>query len=101
VSLVCKELLPRIQEKNGWSLDQCHARNSRLEGQPTGAGGLELGATAVVLLHIMTTDGMKLQVPCYVQTHLEWRIEGLCNGLRNQCPGSPRLFALSPMMGQR
>ena len=67
VSLVCKELLPKIQEKNGWTLDQCHDRNCKLEGQTTGAGGYKLGATAVVRLHITSTDGERQhQVPCYV-----------------------------------
>ena len=55
VSLVHKELLPKIREKNGWTLEQCHDRNCKLEGQPTGAGGYELGATAVVRLHVRTT----------------------------------------------
>ena len=66
VSLVRKELLPKIWEKNGWTLDQCHDRNCKLEGQPTGAGGHKLGATAVVRLHITPTDGEEQQVPCYV-----------------------------------
>ena len=67
VSLVHKELLPKIREKNGWTLDQCHDRNCKLEGQPTGAGGHKLGATAVVRLHITSTDGEEqYQVPCYV-----------------------------------
>ena len=67
VSLVRKELLPKIREKNGWTLDQCHDRNCKLEGQPTGAGGHKLGATAVVRLHITSTDGEEqYQVPCYV-----------------------------------
>ena len=66
VSLVRKELLPKIREKNGWTLDQCHDRNCKLEGQPTGAGGHKLGATAVVRLHITPTDGEEQQVPCYV-----------------------------------
>ena len=67
VSLVRKELLPKIREKNGWTLDQCHDRNCKLEGQPTGAGGYKLGATAVVRLHVTSTDGERQhQVPCYV-----------------------------------
>ena len=67
VSLVRKELLPKIREKNGWTLDQCHDRNCKLEGQPTGAGGHKLGATAVVRLQITSTDSEEPhQVPCYV-----------------------------------
>ena len=63
---VRKELLPKIREKNGWTLDQCHDRNCKLEGQPTETGGHKLGATAVVRLHITPTDGEEQQVPCYV-----------------------------------
>ena len=67
VSLVRKELLPVIRERNGWTLEECHDRNCKLEGQPTGAGGYELGAIAVVRLQITTMDGEKQhQVPCYV-----------------------------------
>ena len=66
-SLVRKELLPKIREKNRWTLEQCHDKNCELEGQSTGAGGHELGATAVVKLGVMTTDRERLhQVPCYV-----------------------------------
>jgi len=36
VSLVCGELLPKIQARNNWTLEQCHVRNCKLEGQPTG-----------------------------------------------------------------
>lgn len=31
VSLVCKELLLKIREKNKWTLDQCHDRNCKVE----------------------------------------------------------------------
>ena len=67
VSLVPKELLPKIREKNGWTLDQCHDRNCKLEGQPTGAGGHKLGATVVTRLHITSTDSEEqYQVSCYI-----------------------------------
>ena len=56
VSLVCKELLPKIRERNRWTLEQCHDKNCELEGQPTGAGGHELEATAVVRFEVMTTS---------------------------------------------
>ena len=72
VSLVRKELLPKIREKNKWTLDQCHDRNCKLEGQPTGAGGHRLGATVVMRLHITSTDGEEQhQVPCYVLESLK------------------------------
>ena len=67
MSLVCKELLPKIRERNGWTLEECHNRNCKLGGQLTGAGGHELGAIAVVRLQIMMTDCKKQhQVPCNV-----------------------------------
>ena len=31
VSLICKEFLPEIREKNKWTLDQCHDRNCKVE----------------------------------------------------------------------
>ena len=27
VSLICKELLPTIKEKQGWTITKCHERN--------------------------------------------------------------------------
>ena len=45
VSLARKELLPLIKE-NKWSIDQCEARNLKMSGQPIGAGGEALEATA-------------------------------------------------------
>ena len=67
VSLVSKELLPKIRERNGWTLEECHDRKCKLEGQSTGAGSYELGAIAVVRLQVMTMDSEKQhQVPCYV-----------------------------------
>ena len=39
VSLVSKELLPKIRERNKWTLEECHDRNCKLERQLTGAGG--------------------------------------------------------------
>ena len=67
VSLVRKELLSKIRERNGWILEEYHNRNCKLEGQPTGVVDHELGAITIVKLQIMTTECEKQhQVPCYV-----------------------------------
>ena len=42
VSLVHKELIPKIQERNGWTLEERHNRIFKLKGQTNGAGGHEL-----------------------------------------------------------
>ena len=62
VSLV--ELLPKIQEKNNWTLEECHVRNCDVEGQPTGASVQTLGAKSAVMLQVATDDNS--QIPCYV-----------------------------------
>ena len=67
VSLVRKQLLPYIREKQGWTLEQCHSRNLPLDIKPVGAGGEPLGVTAVVLLTIRIPESEVVQeVPCYV-----------------------------------
>ena len=67
VSLMRKQLLPYIQEKQGWTLEQCHSRNLPLDIKPVGAGGKPLGVTAVVLLTIRIPESEVVQeVPCYV-----------------------------------
>ena len=67
VSLVRKQLLPHIREKQGWTLEQCHSRNLPLDNQPFGAGGKPLGVTAVVLLTIRIPETEAVQeIPCYV-----------------------------------
>ena len=67
VSLVRGELLPKIHERNHCTLEECHARNCELEGQPTGASGQTLGATAAVMLKATTNEESEPQlIPCYV-----------------------------------
>jgi len=67
VSLVRGELLPKIQERNHCTFEECHARNCELERQPTGAGGQSLGTTAAVMLQVTTNeDSEPQQIPCYV-----------------------------------
>ena len=50
VSLLRSQLLPVVKEKQGWTLDQCHRRNLKLDQQPVGAEGRPLGATGIVQL---------------------------------------------------
>ena len=67
VSLVHGELLPKIQEKNNWTLEECHARICDLEGQSTGASWQTLGATSAVMLQVVSdVDSQPQQIPCYV-----------------------------------
>ena len=39
VTLVRAELLPRVREHNGWTLEQCHQKNLPIKAQPIGASG--------------------------------------------------------------
>jgi len=67
VTLVRKELLPMIKEKNNWSDSQCNTRNIKMDGQPIGAGGETLGAVVVVALYIAIKKIKETrQVSCYV-----------------------------------
>lgn len=82
VSLVRKQLLPYIREKQGWTLEQCRSRNLPLDSQPVGAGGEPLGVTAVVLLTIRVPESEVVQeVPCYVLDSSE----PLWSGEMNNC----------------
>lgn len=52
MSIVNRQLLSHIQEKQEWTLEQCHTRNLAFDGQPVGARGEILGTIAVVLLRV-------------------------------------------------
>ena len=52
VSTVCRELHPKMQETHGLTKDQYQARNQKLDRQPIGANGAELGAVALVRLTV-------------------------------------------------
>ena len=43
VTLIRSQMLPKIKEKCGWTIEECHSRNRPLEQQPVGAGGKPLG----------------------------------------------------------
>ena len=47
VSIVCRELLPKVREAQGWTKEQCQTRDLKLDRQPVGANGTELGVIAV------------------------------------------------------
>ena len=47
VTIVHRQLLPLIQEKNKWSSEKCKSKNIPLEVQPVGAMGKELGASGM------------------------------------------------------
>ena len=52
VILIRCQMLPKIKEKQNWSLEQCHSCNRTLEKQLVGASGKLLGAESVVALHL-------------------------------------------------
>lgn len=45
-------MLPRIKEKHGWFIEECHSHNRPLEQQLIGAAGEPLGADSMVVLNI-------------------------------------------------
>ena len=67
VSLLRSQLLPVVKEKKGWTLDQCHRRNLKLDQQPVGAEGRSLGATGIVQLRVtVESTGVEQDIPFYV-----------------------------------
>ena len=56
-----------VKEKKGWTLDQCHRRNLKLNQQPVGAEGRPLGATGIVQLRVtVESTGVEQDIPFYV-----------------------------------
>ena len=67
VSLVCKELLPAIKEKQGWTHAECHERDLKMGQQPVGATGAPLGVISLIRLQVMIEEtGAAKEVPCFV-----------------------------------
>ena len=67
VSIIHRELLPKVRETQGWTKEQYQTRNLELDRQPIGANGTELGVVALVKLGVSVEGTDKtLQVPCYV-----------------------------------
>ena len=67
VSLARRQLLPVIKERNHWTQEQCQDRSLKMERQPQGAGGRDLGAEGMVALQV-TIENTKVSqtVPCYI-----------------------------------
>ena len=67
VTLVRSQMLLKIKEKCGWTIEECHSRNKPLEQQPVGAGGEPLGAEAVVALNVeVEATKVTKEVLCFV-----------------------------------
>ena len=67
ISLVRTEMLPKLKELNGWSMEDCKRKTSKIVSQPLGAGGSELGAKKVVVISVtLDATGKSLHIPCYV-----------------------------------
>ena len=72
VTVVRSELLARIKEHNGWTLEHCHQRNWPMEAQPISASGQDLGAMSVVAVETETEQtGQRLVIPCFVMTSVK------------------------------
>ena len=56
VTLVQKEFLPAIREKQGWSLEERHKKIFEMRSQPVGASGSDLGAIALVSFDILVEE---------------------------------------------
>ena len=74
VSLVRQELLPMIQQKHGWTMEQYQLRNLELDRQPVGASGEALGVMAAVVLKIIIEGTNTTSMLCaeVLQTIMEW-----------------------------
>ena len=69
--LIRKELLPTIKEKQGWTITECHEKNTKMGQQPVGATGTPLGAISLVRLQgqLMKQElRKKFPVLCLLQT---------------------------------
>ena len=59
-------MLPKIKEKQNWSIEQCHSRNRTLE-QPLVGGGKPLGTESVVALNIqIEATTVTKEVLCFI-----------------------------------
>ena len=66
ISLVRTEMLPKLK-LNGWSMEDCKRKTSKIVSQPLGAGGSELGAKKVAVISVtLEATGKSLHIPCYV-----------------------------------
>ena len=69
ITIIRRQLLPKIRDKRGWSDQQCIAKTNCKEmgAQPVGAMGKELGTCGIVVLQMEIDEtGQNLEIPCYV-----------------------------------
>ena len=69
VTIVWRQILPVIREKQQWSNEQCVAKTTckDMGAQPVGAVGKELGTCSIVVLQVEVDEtGQNLEIPCYV-----------------------------------
>ena len=60
-------MLPKLKEKQNWSVEQCYSHSRTLEQQPVGAGGKLLGAQSVVALSIQVeATRVTKEVLCFI-----------------------------------
>ena len=82
VTIVHRQLLPMILEKNSWSTEKCKSKNIPLKAQPVGGMGKELGTSGMVSLQMEIDEtGQNLnwgQVPTFIKKNsLIGRIESV------------------------
>ena len=67
ISLIHKELLPAIKEKQNWTQTECHKRNLKMGQQPVGATGAPLGVISLVRVQVVVDEtGVSREIPCFV-----------------------------------
>ena len=67
VSLIRKELLPVIKEKQNWTQTECHKRNLKIGQQPVGATGAPLGVISLVHMQVVVYEtGVSREISCFV-----------------------------------
>ena len=67
VTLVRAELLPLLEQHNGWAPSKWKERDCDMEAQPVGASGQELGAESIVAVHTVVEQTRQgIVIPCFV-----------------------------------
>ena len=67
LTLIRHQMLPKIMEKQNWSIEHCHSCNRTLEQQPVGAGRKPSGAESVVTLNIqIEATRVTKEVLCFI-----------------------------------
>ena len=67
VTIVRRQLLGKIRNEQGWSLETCHSKELPLKNQPIGATGAELGAIGTVKLQMeIAATQTTREISCFV-----------------------------------